>query len=412
MSLLSTPIVGRPAGGAPEVDSSGDEYYSNDDDNRSISSDNDRNDRSGWRPAFREPSSPRRPIASGSRRGTNRQLSAPPPRTTSESLDGLCVICKEKPAYRNGQKAYTTCGLGCAQILKTRCEVCYARPKYSHNGKSFSTCGTTCANKLKAVQTMKTMCIQCKVKPKLVSNGVTYPHCGNRCRNASQTSNPVRLPDNLPSAWETLKVRAQGRAPCLLEVPRGLEQYQQVCDIFFSDWKSRRRAPPAVHGVFKVVQNTAVALRHGEYKGYMRSQEGSFTETRRWVGVKRKCHSAGFADGISKPCKTYGCSLCDVINRNIFSPVDYPRSVPLSGHANRADRLSFEEPQPQQLKAMLLTKVVIGRAPKLTSDEAMDSNGNDVIQLVTFKGGQRIISDQVLVFNSDAISPRYIVLYR
>lgn len=131
----------------------------------------------------------------------------------------------------------------------------------------------------------------------------------------------------------------------------------------------------------------------------MRSQEGSFTETRRWVGVKRKCHSAGFADGISKPCKTYGCSLCDVINRNIFSPVDYPRSVPLSGHANRfdrisgsfqfvltdhttyrADRLSFEEPQPQQLKAMLLTKVVIGRAPKLTSDEAMDSNGNDVVR--------------------------------
>ncbi|KAJ2915123.1 hypothetical protein MD484_g5310, partial [Candolleomyces efflorescens] len=58
---------------------------------------------------------------------------------------------------------------------------------------------------------------------------------------------------------------------------------------------------------------------------------------------------------------------------------------------------------------MFLTKVVAGRVPKLTSDEAMDSSGNDMIQLITYKDGQRVISDQVLVFNSDAISPRYIV---
>lgn len=99
MSLLSTPIIGRSAGGVPEVDSSGDEYYTNDDDNRSISSDNDRDDHSGWRPAFGEPSPPRRPIAGGSRRGTNRQLSGPPPRRASEPLDGLCVVSPRVLAY-------------------------------------------------------------------------------------------------------------------------------------------------------------------------------------------------------------------------------------------------------------------------------------------------------------------------
>ena len=81
MSLLSTPIVGRPKPGAPEVDSSGDEYYSDDDTGLGNGG------RRGPPPAYGQS---RGPLAGGPRRGTNQQLSGPPPRTTS--LDAPCAV--------------------------------------------------------------------------------------------------------------------------------------------------------------------------------------------------------------------------------------------------------------------------------------------------------------------------------
>lgn len=85
MSLLFTP---RSEAGAPEVDSSGDEFYTTDDDTRSISSDPVNGGRPGWRTAI-GPTLPRSPLAGGSRRGTH-QTSGPAPK--APSLDSLCVV--------------------------------------------------------------------------------------------------------------------------------------------------------------------------------------------------------------------------------------------------------------------------------------------------------------------------------
>ncbi|RXW11818.1 hypothetical protein EST38_g14038 [Candolleomyces aberdarensis] len=124
MSFLSTPIVGRLKPGVPEVVLSGDGYYFDDD-----ASGLGNGGRHGWPPAYGQPPTSWNPLAGGPIRGTNQQLSGPPPRTTS--LDAPCAICEERLEYRKGQKAYPTCEHDCAAVLKTRCEVCYARPKYN-----------------------------------------------------------------------------------------------------------------------------------------------------------------------------------------------------------------------------------------------------------------------------------------
>lgn len=39
--------------------------------------------------------------------------------------------------------------------------------------------------------------------------------------------------------------------------------------------------------------------------------------------------------GVTEPCTEYGCSLCDILKRNVYK-ADFPQAVRLSGHYNRS----------------------------------------------------------------------------
>ncbi|KAF9480939.1 hypothetical protein BDN70DRAFT_876962 [Pholiota conissans] len=77
----------------------------------------------------------------------------------------LCIVCGARPAFNSGLKAYSTCGLSCAnrlkvisQVLDTNittvrplCVVCKMRPRFNNGKRAFPTCGFKCA-KTKKVQ--------------------------------------------------------------------------------------------------------------------------------------------------------------------------------------------------------------------------------------------------------------------
>ncbi|TEB30344.1 hypothetical protein FA13DRAFT_1792347 [Coprinellus micaceus] len=293
---------------------------------------------------------------------------------------------------------------------------------------------------------------QCKARPKLVDgNGKGYPHCGKTCRDAARAGVPPAAPKsklapkppilqvpnpgaagmsmstpaasirmaatNPPNTFEGLKDRAKGCAPCFLEIPRSHPQYDKLLDLFKSDWDSPNRAPPKVLGIYSIIQSEALIVRHDQYRAHLRSKELSPRESRRWAGVKCSCQ---MQPQINSPCNVYGCDMCDVLNRNIFGSSDYPGAVLLSGHSNRADKLAFggQNQRYRGRKALILSKLIESDdvVPKLTFQEAYANRdtgrGKDIVKLLSGQDGRSLPPDQLLAFNTDAVIPRYAVLYK
>ncbi|KAF6745432.1 hypothetical protein DFP72DRAFT_926222 [Ephemerocybe angulata] len=329
----------------------------------------------------------------------------------------LCVICKKKPPYSTPAKTYPTCGNTCAAELEKRCEVCYEKPKAPKpNGGFYNTCDLACRTKLK---TLQNLCGHCMAKPRAVDpKGKLYQFCGRTCRDDAQIGAPLPLSSNPQSAFETLKVRAVSKAPCVLDIPKTLDLYKSVHTFFSNDWKSQSRRPN-VAGIFKIYQSDSVTARQNQYKSHLRDVDGiAPDESRRWVALTRKCQMSD--SRITAPCKNYGCSFCDVLGRNVFNSVDFPRFVRLSGNSSCADRATGRQQDADSgrgVKVLLLVKVVSSSdAPQLSAEEACTKQDNgqglDVVHLSPYRDGTRLPSDQLLVFNTDAIVPRYVILYQ
>jgi len=100
----------------------------------------------------------------------------------------LCIVCHTRPAYCNGRKRYSTCGLTCAGKLSSvsgtgsMCCVCGIRPCYSNGSKNYPTCGHTCAAKLKSAEgNPQSLCIVCEKRPSYSEGSKQYPTCGLTC---------------------------------------------------------------------------------------------------------------------------------------------------------------------------------------------------------------------------------------
>ncbi|KAF5314663.1 hypothetical protein D9611_007184 [Ephemerocybe angulata] len=421
---------GRSDPGVPEASSPTTNNYTTDDDTRPI--DNDPPDsmaRRNTRQTSGNTANQRTQngtSSTGRRRATDsdtdqarRTRSTTANQTPGPPAPSLCVICKKKPPYSTPAKTYPTCGNTCAAELEKRCEVCYEKPKAPKpNGGFYNTCDLACRTKLK---TLQNLCGHCMAKPRAVDpKGKLYQFCGRTCRDDAQIGAPLPLSSNPQSAFETLKVRAISKAPCVLDIPKALDLYKKVHTFFSNDWKSQSRRAN-VAGIFKVYQSDSVTARQNQYKSHLRDVDGiAPEESRRWVALTRKCQMSD--SRITAPCKNYGCSFCDVLGRNVFNSVDFPRFVRLSGNSSCADRAATGRQQDavdsgRGVKVLLLVKVVSSTdAPQLSAEEACTKQDNgqglDVVHLSPYRDGTRLPSDQLLVFNTDAIVPRYVILYQ
>ncbi|EAU87600.2 hypothetical protein CC1G_09697 [Coprinopsis cinerea okayama7 len=226
-----------------------------------------------------------------------------------------------------------------------------------------------------------------------------------------------------PHTWKDMKSQGAKNAPVLLEIPKTEDAFEKVYDLFRGDWKTPGRPKVTVHRIFIVYQSQDIIARHEQFKQQLCSDsEGPVRESRRWIGVGHTCML--LKSGFVTPCTSLRCTLCDVVRRNVYSPVDFPRMIPATGTSNKADKLAFPVASTEVThKAMLLTKVVSSDEEKMTADEMVARNNSaslrrlGFIQLLqpTDEGDESsaggTASDQLLVFSSDAILARYLVVY-
>ncbi|KAG2005937.1 hypothetical protein CC2G_002301 [Coprinopsis cinerea AmutBmut pab1-1] len=161
-----------------------------------------------------------------------------------------------------------------------------------------------------------------------------------------------------PHTWKDMKSQGAKNAPVLLEIPKTEDAFEKVYDLFRGDWKTPGRPKVTVHRIFIVYQSQDIIARHEQFKQQLCSDsEGPVRESRRWIGVGHTCML--LKSGFVTPCTSLRCTLCDVVRRNVYSPVDFPRMIPATGTSNKADKLAFPVASTEVThKAMLLTKVV------------------------------------------------------
>ncbi|KIM41675.1 hypothetical protein M413DRAFT_444923 [Hebeloma cylindrosporum] len=394
-----------------------------------------------------------------------------PPPVYTPRAQSLCVICNEKPAYNDGRRAFPTCGNTCARALEaakldakkatpsgrsnnhphssssssgyrpsttspyqTRqtvirmCEVCRVRPKYQKNGKIFPTCGLTCAAKLQPPGSVE-MCDYCGERPKVVLNGHKFPHCGTTCRDKAKISDVASA--NAATCktclicWQA-ESRGQSdycsdecgdvsgtKAPFLLEVPRGHVSFKKVSDCYTSDWKNTRTPCPRIKKVYMVVLKPDFGPRYDEYK--TKVSRPTFrrpgNEKRVWIALRRDC---GFGDsGNMEPCSSKKCLLCSLVRSSVSKELAQ-QGIMTTPSLARAIEMSLQNRRPTS-KVVLLANVSFGRTVEMTKSELefdVPPPGFDSVHLVRFGFlGGKTDSEELLVFNGDAVKPLYLITH-
>ncbi|KDR78414.1 hypothetical protein GALMADRAFT_138501 [Galerina marginata CBS 339.88] len=402
----------------------------------------------------------------------------------SYNKHSMCVICKTRPAYNDGQRTFPTCGTSCAMKLEaasnlpqstimqghinnpyntrsgssshhpyaaggawhTRpsssrpqikmCEqhfigqVCRVRPQCQRGGKIYPTCGLTCAAKLHPAGTVE-MCDFCKKRPKAVLNGKTYPQCGRTCRdNAKQalaaaansaTCTTCLICWKAPKHGENndicspaCKAAASGRAPVLIEVPRGHVAFKKVMDVFAESWKKSKASAssPRIKKIYMIYLKESAIARHKAYRD--RTSSPAFfprktSETRTWLGISREC---GFGDpGNMEPCSSTHCLLCSIIRTSVNKDV-FPDGIPTTHILPRAIETASTTRR-RASKVVILASAVLGNVAERTElVPPVPPLGYDSVHLYAYSQfGMRVDWGETLVFDVAAINPRYLISF-
>ncbi|KAF8966953.1 hypothetical protein BDZ97DRAFT_1806077 [Flammula alnicola] len=379
---------------------------------------------------------------------------SPPQNITPDGLDRSAgrnqqPICKARPAYNDGHRAFPTCGNTCASKLQAAtnlpnpihgrmgnpyrnggensrhsfemCCVCQVRPRCERGGKIYPTCGLTCAAKMHPAGSVE-KCDFCKQRPKVVINNKVFPHCGRTCRDKAKAAaaaaassatcttclvcwKATRTAETDDFCSQTCHDVAERRAPFLLEVPRGHAAFKKVADYFASSWRNPKKNSPPIKRIYMVNLKPASDAAYERYKNRLGSRplyKKKGNEKRDWLGITREC---GFGDtGNMEPCSSAKCLLCSLMKSSV-SRNNFPEGITST---------SLLESKRRSSKVVLLAHVLHGQETDVSIHEPrVLPRGSDSIRLVeyrTFRGTVDYHGESV-VFDGDAVKPLYLISY-
>ncbi|KAG8816321.1 hypothetical protein FRC19_000441 [Serendipita sp. 401] len=219
--------------------------------------------------------------------------------------------------------------------------------------------------------------------------------------------------------------RSMEMAPGIIEIPQSHPQFTDISNQFQTKWR-HTNVPfkPAKHIYFILIS----AASEAAYVAYRTKveQEGNFlkrgwtegNQSRRFYGATRQCMLGD--PGNTELCPNQTCDLCEII-RTSFD-LQFQRGQTGSGSSgyelytsatsSKSDSYTTNK-TPSPLKAMLMTKVVVGRGYKMTQDDttrtAPPPGYHSVLREPDEAGS--LGYDEVVVYDNDAIRPTYLIVY-
>jgi len=220
--------------------------------------------------------------------------------------------------------------------------------------------------------------------------------CGDKCRNV-----------------------AHSRSPALIHIPKSDKLFRNIADQFQNTW-THPGTVPEVYRVYRIIcgaSEPAYLLYRAkvEQKGNFVNQ-GMFpgNERRRWHGTVRKCTLGD--DGTGSLCYDSECHMCIII-RNSFDKDKskdgmFGQGIYSSATSSKSGTTYTKQGSPSPYNAILFNSVVLGApyfgkrprqgisSPPLGKCDSIVANPSDVLGY-----------DEAVVYDNNAIRPRYLVLY-
>ncbi|KAL1666938.1 hypothetical protein GGF50DRAFT_125280 [Schizophyllum commune] len=364
----------------------------------------------------------------------------------------LCDHCHTRPRFKDGSTGYKYCGRSCATAASKLCEYCHSRPKYKEGKRIFPHCGRLCASA--AAEAAAKAAISATVKPpsspqpaaaaSSSATTCTIADCGNSVyrKNDGTLSKYCSLkhrnlaehicllcrknPTDRVSAYcgRACRDTALDKGPLVLKVPVDHDRFRSVARQFQDSWR-HRTSIPAVRQIYFIQPPREIVNQYKQYREEVESR-GHFTaqgltkgnENRRWHGTKRQCRLGD--DGQNHLCDMPSCSLCSIIRTSFDLSFfkgrtgwgRFGKGLYTSSTSSKANDYSMNAGDtPSTCKAILLTKVVVGRGHKMLHDKTDLTEPPVGHDSVLAEVGGSLNYDELVVYRNEAIKPAYLVVY-
>jgi hypothetical protein len=386
----------------------------------------------------------------------------------------MCSVCNKKPCYPDGNGGYyTKCGKTCTAptvivlIPTTKptvptCSVCKVAPcapdpNGGHYTKCKRSCVTTNSNTTTSPNPKVALCTVCGIKPCAfdVTNKVYYQFCGKTCasKKPTITTSPSKVPLCKSCGSKPCASNSNGgyfdkcRKGCggkfsisssnsgHSELSSSDRKYQEISSQFTNKWK--KPGTPVVKHIIKLKIDSKFTSNYATYQKIvdtdMKNRNiqpkntycGPGNENRRFHGTRQEC-DFGLQGNLSE-CSNSNCAVCSIIKTGFrisvtpkFERFGYGvYSTSTSGKSN--DYVGGSGLG--GLRSMFVCKVIVGKGHHLT----MDCTNMDLTQLKQHKchsvlgetkdskfgGGKGTLNhDELIVYDTDAIIPAYLIIYK
>ena len=184
------------------------------------------------------------------------------------------------------------------------------------------------------------------------------------------------------------------------------QEVSTVSQKFTRDWDRRKGTCPSVNFVY-VVSNSALETRWSAYKQTLQNQ----TVEEYYHGTKLICNLS------SMPCTNTDCGVCGISNtgldrRCIRKNINFQRF----GHgfylAPNSSKCHDYTQGANGYRAMLLCAVCPGRKYILRTDNVNLKGPPQGYDCVYGQEGSSLNYAEIVVYNPDAVVPRYIIVYQ
>ncbi|CAG8458216.1 9554_t:CDS:2 [Gigaspora rosea] len=339
---------------------------------------------------------------------------------------------------------------------------CEIEPDLDPDGTLSEYCGDECRRKALKTGFLKP-CEQCKEFPcAKYSRFCGWSECRNiptgikckkkKVRDIGSLWCSKKCRDDTPN-WKMMIKSDELCLECRQEYPlngkdfckRECEEYAQnngrkfkdISNQFSSSWKHKNKPIPNVYAVYKIFPNHDLVTKYNDYRNYVENRRGfgykgrpfpkgdenrtmtRGNEQRRFHGTRMKCFLGIKTDTL---CSNPECSICGIIINGFKLSYEGPRSFPwqkfgegiyFSGTSSKSDYFSKDTKthNSKKYKAMLLNKVVVGRAFEML-EENKDMEGSPAnYDSVVGEPGEKLNHDELIVYKECACLPRYLIIY-
>ncbi|KAG8791803.1 hypothetical protein FRB91_003620 [Serendipita sp. 411] len=224
---------------------------------------------------------------------------------------------------------------------------------------------------------------------------------------------------------EACTQRSQEMAPGIIEIPASHPKFTDIANQFQTAWFHTKPAFKPAKYIYFILIRAPSEASYAAYRAKV-EQEGNFlqkgraegNENRRFYGTNRQCTLGDPRE--TQLCSNYACGLCGIIRTSFdfkhykgkFRWGRFGRGLHTSTTSSSSEPYTINRTL-SPYKAMLMTKVVAGRGYKMTQDDT--TRIAPPVGYHSVLGGPYIGGlhgyDELVVYDSDAIRPAYLIVY-